>query len=244
MRTAKAIPGSPSRSVGAFTLIELLVVIAIIAILAAMLLPALSKAKQKATQAGCTSNFRQAHFAVQMFVDENHDWLPPGERKATGLWNGQRFYYDRNSDEWLVYHLAPYLGYPAPDATLREAKVMICPGFQRGTKGTSYTNVVGYFLAGNQALMPNPKSIGFFPFGYPVSAAYSSGLPNHKLSKVASAAPLANVWYIADVDRVAHPTGWGVNMDMPAKPVHGSVRTYLFFDGHVATRKVNPAGGL
>jgi prepilin-type N-terminal cleavage/methylation domain-containing protein/prepilin-type processing-associated H-X9-DG protein len=243
MRTHKIIRRSSSRSSTAFTLIELLVVIAIIAILAAMLLPALSKAKQKATQAGCTSNFRQAHFALQMFVDDNSGWLPPGEKKAAGLWNGQKFYYDRNSDEWLVYHLATYLGYPAPDATLREAKVMICPGFQRGTKGLNFTNLVGYFLTGTRAHDGANTAVGFFPFGYPVSAAYPAGQPNHKLSEI-TAAPLSSVWYIADVDRVAFPTGWDVSMDMPAKPVHGSVRTYLYFDGHVSTRKVNPAGGL
>jgi len=243
MRAAKIIRGSSSRSSRAFTLIELLVVIAIIAILAAMLLPALSKAKQKATQAGCTSNFRQVGFALQMFVDDNNDWLPPGERKPTGLWNGQYFHYDSTSVTRLPYHLATYLGYPAPDATLREAKVMICPGYQRGTKGTIYTNLVGYFLGGNQAVQPD-KNIGFFPFGYPVSAAYAAGLPSRKLNEVAAAAPLGNVWYLVDVDRVAVPTGWGVSMDMPLKPVHGSVRTYLFFDGHVGTRKVNPAGGL
>jgi prepilin-type processing-associated H-X9-DG protein len=45
------------------------------------------------------------------------------------------------------------------------------------------------------------------------------------------------------VDSVAYPGGWS-GVEMPPKPVHGSVRTYGFLDGHVDLRKVNPAGGL
>ena len=83
-----------------FTLIELLVVIAIIAILAAMLLPALNKARMTALKSSCQGNLKSMGTAVQMYAADHEDTLP-GLNGLSNYWNA-----------WWKARIAPYMGIP------------------------------------------------------------------------------------------------------------------------------------
>ncbi|MGD0086618.1 MAG: prepilin-type N-terminal cleavage/methylation domain-containing protein [Verrucomicrobiota bacterium] len=124
-----------------FTLIELLVVIAIIAVLAALLLPALARAKQKGQQTVCINNSRQQALAVYMYADDHGDLLPPTS------------YNDANGDEvdWPAL-LDPYLKSP---------QIHLCPCDLISTNISYGLNELGFVDLTDPGVMPPNRLAGF-----------------------------------------------------------------------------------
>ncbi|HXI69432.1 MAG TPA: prepilin-type N-terminal cleavage/methylation domain-containing protein [Verrucomicrobiae bacterium] len=128
-----------------FTLIELLVVIAIIAILAAMLLPALAKAKEKARQTLCISNFKQVGISLAMYVDDSQNFYPiVSYTDSSG-----------NSVDWCK-ELNAYLPQQGKLVTSVANKVFICPSAE--FPQIDHNNLTRTYAAAGTMFGINPAS--------------------------------------------------------------------------------------
>lgn len=162
-------PFSKQRILCAFTLIELLVVIAVIAILAGLLLPALSRAKEAARSTVCKNNMRQIMLGMLLYADDNEDYLPWSGGHDRNLhpdwvWGGQANTEPENPSVWerLSYGFHPECGSvfhhvtglerrPLNPRHTNEYKVYRCPSTGRIGKAQRVNFSMNSYIDKNRA---------------------------------------------------------------------------------------------
>lgn len=235
MKFPRAFPATSERH--AFTLIELLVVIAIIAILAAMLLPALSKAKSKAQAISCVNSLKQVGLALQLYVDDNNGFIPPtGTLWETSPCGGGHKHWEN--------FLAPYVDARTNTVEMIQIqKNTVLAGCvtYRTKNPTAMESRFGYGMA----MHPN------LPYDIAVNDGYRCMFAMGRWFKLANLTHPASRIIIGD-SRDWHLGYRLTDMTAPAKdgtnPMwsqddqsgviqgrrHGESANYLFVDGHVA----------
>jgi type II secretory pathway pseudopilin PulG len=141
---------------------KLLVAIAVIAVLAAMMLPAMDRAKAKANQITCVSNLKQIGHGLQMYLDDEADQLPGP------LWSGMQASYDQNSSEEFMYYIAPYVAAPRATDQPMIAQIAVCSGYLKCAPGLTGMSD----MEGRVCYLLNPDADPWQgstvpPFGYP-----------------------------------------------------------------------------
>jgi prepilin-type N-terminal cleavage/methylation domain-containing protein/prepilin-type processing-associated H-X9-DG protein len=215
----------------AFTLIELLVVIAIIAILAAMLLPALASAKQKAWKTSCTSNLHQISVAMRMFADDNEELYPEsgndihwgtidtGTQKPS--WMEQIISYAGTTN---IYNCPGNVQLPlnmqGPFNYFNGVRAaFIVNGTDSSVKNTAILLPSAYVLSGDTCGIPNVSGGGSFD-------PFDADKDDYTQNCVGG----TNNGY-------AYETSQGVNYQWELWQVHGVGQNILFADGHAAWYK-------